>query len=44
MNDIDLSETHDPELRPVITPCDHIFHAGCLEQWMDVSSCRSSYC
>ncbi|KAF4675802.1 hypothetical protein FOL47_007228 [Perkinsus chesapeaki] len=36
MNDIDLSETQDPELRPVITPCDHIFHAGCLEQWMDV--------
>ncbi|EER04573.1 zinc finger protein, putative [Perkinsus marinus ATCC 50983] len=36
MNDIDLSEVHDPESRPVITPCDHIFHAGCLEQWMDV--------
>ncbi|KAF4733317.1 hypothetical protein FOZ62_026636, partial [Perkinsus olseni] len=36
MNDIDLSETHDPESRPVITPCDHVFHAGCLEQWMDV--------
>ena len=30
----------------MITPCDHIFHRDCLQQWMDVKmecpSCRAS--
>jgi hypothetical protein len=30
----------------MMTPCDHIFHADCLQQWMDVKmecpSCRAS--
>ncbi len=32
MTEIDL----DSSLKPALTPCNHLFHSTCLQQWMDV--------
>lgn len=37
-----IEDTHDGCM---MTPCDHLFHADCLQQWMEIKmecpSCRA---
>jgi len=40
-----MSEIDVEDARRVVTPCNHVFHQACLEQWMDVKmecpTCRT---
>eukprot|EP00929_Paragymnodinium_shiwhaense_P065579 TRINITY_DN32858_c0_g1_i1.p1 TRINITY_DN32858_c0_g1~~TRINITY_DN32858_c0_g1_i1.p1 ORF type:complete len:546 (-),score=107.46 TRINITY_DN32858_c0_g1_i1:56-1693(-) len=41
-----MSELDPEDTRKCVTPCSHVFHSACLEQWLDVKmecpTCRAS--